>query len=311
MDERTSRGILVVNAYRPATFYALLSSLIGLAIILYAFLSRDPTVLVLLVFPLWMYSYSLKRLRPLSDAGIGLHGGGIYVSLEKGYRVDEVSRGRLSIVYTLSEGSEDVSVEYDGTRCDSCYRVENGKLILDKGRGLGFIGVRVKPTSIAVLLEDAYKIRFNGRAVYMGYMSRGSIKLETSIEGASVDVEEDGVVTIGFKELPGNPLELYVYSECCGFKSKPVLVGRFSEEPVEARVKIGVPQEDAIIVMPDKPYLPSLAGHMLSGLGFPSSYTTTHPDSRIVIGVGGRGEISGRIILKPFTTTGSDNELQG
>ncbi len=296
--------ITVYDAYRPTTFYSIIAWLIALAILIYAFLARDLVSLVLLVVPLWLYNYIQKKMKPLYNARFGMDKRTLLLEFPGIPRVDKVESGRLSIVHETGRPGENISIEFtEPMEIKPKLRNPNTLAIKWGNKGM-YAGARVDPTVLTVLFEQAYKLRVNGQTVYIGNINPTSLEIvENSIGDAKL---EKGVLEIS---LPGEaelPVKIYSYSKCCGFESKRVLVGRTDSRQDELVVKLGVPEERGIAVIPDKPFLPSLLGGLLSRIGYPVSYVASHPDAELIVEAEGSNGWKGSVIIKPVSAVNPD-----
>ncbi len=289
--------VAVYDAYRPTTFYSIIILLIALAILIYAFLAEDFVSLVLLVIPLWLYNYIQKKIRPLYNARFALDKRMLLLQLPGIPRIDKVEAGRLSIVHESGRPGENISVEFtEPTEVKPRLRNPN-MLALQWGNKGMYAGARVDPTVLTVLFEQAYKLHVNGQTVYIGSINPTNLKVvENSIGGAKL---ERGILKISLPDEAGLPVKVYSYSKCCGFESKRVLVGRTDSRQDVLTVKLGVLEERGIAVIPDKPFLPSLIGELLSKIGYPVSYVASHPEAELIVEAEGSNGWKGSLIIKP------------
>jgi len=290
----------VYDAYRPTTFYSIIAWLTALAILIYAFLARDFVSLVLLVIPLWLYNYIQKKMKPLYNARFALDKKTLILEFPGMPRIEKVESGRLSVVYETVRPGENISIEFtEPIEVKPKLRTPN-TLALQWGNKGMYAGARVDPTVLTVLFEQAYKLRVNGQIVYIGSINPSNLKVvENSIGDAKL---EKGVLKISLPVGAEPPVKMYSYSRCCGFESKRVLVGRADSRQDELTVKLGVPEERGIAVIPDKPFLPSLLGGLLSKIGYPVSYVASHPDAELIVEAEGSNGWKGSVIIKPVNS---------
>ncbi len=289
--------LIVYDAYRPTTFYSIIAWLTALAILIYAFLARDLVSLVLLVIPLWLYNYIQKKMKPLYNTRFALDKRMLVLEFPGIPRIDKVESGRLSIVHETGRPGENISIEFtEPIEIKPKFRSPN-ILALQWGNKGMYAGARVDPTVLTVLFEQAYKLRVNGQTVYLGNINSTNLKVvENSIGDAKL---EKGVLKINIPGEAELPVKIYSYSRCCGFESKRVLVGKTESRRDELTVKLGVPEGRGIAVIPDKPFLPSLLGGLLSRIGYPVSYVASHPDAELIVEAESSNGWKGSVIIKP------------
>ena len=284
------------DAYRPTTFYSVVALLIVLTVIIYVVLARDVISLILLVVPLWLYNYVQKKFKPLYDSRFKIKDGRLIIEFPRLPRIKKISMGRLSIVHQVSKAGEDIHVEFE-ERSSVVYKLEKPTTISMRSLGSKFYtGARIEPTYLTALFEEAYRLEYSDRIVYLGLIKpRELIVADNAGFDVSLNNSTLKVKVRGFEP----PITVKSYSRCCGFHSKEVLVGKVNELKDELAIKLGVPEMTGIAIIPDKPYLPSLLGGMLSSVNYPISYMSNHPDSELVVEINDSTENNGEIIIKP------------
>jgi hypothetical protein len=292
-----SKDINVYDAYRPTTFYSIIAWLIALAVIIYVFLARSLVSLVLLIVPMWMYSYVQKKMKPLYNSRFSLEKKKLYIVFPQIPKIEKALSGRLSIIHETGRPGENISIEFIEAGSVKP-KLETPKTIIlpwiDKGM---YAGARIDPTVLTVLFEHAYKLKVNGQTVYIGSISPPNLEIA---ENGIGDVRlEKGVLEIKLPNDVQVPVNIYSYSKCCGFESKHVLVGRIENLETRLSVKLGVPENKGVAVIPDKPFLPSLLGGLLSDIGYPVSYLASHPDAELIVEAEDSNGWRRSVIIKP------------
>ncbi|MCE4607180.1 MAG: hypothetical protein F7B59_07635 [Desulfurococcales archaeon] len=297
MEKKEHGYLRVFDAYRPTTFYVILVWLLGLAIIIYGILVRNFISLILLVLPLWLYGYVEKRMKPLHDSRFSIVGKDLVIEFRKIPRISKLSVGRLSVVHQVKESGEEVHVEFN-EKSSVSYKLENPTVI---STGLFdsnvYTGVRVDPTFLAAVFEDAYRLEYDDRIVYLGIIK--PINLEIVDDAGFNASLDNNALKVGVRGELKPPIIVKSYSKCCGFYSKKVQIEKVEDPVTELEVKLGIPENTGIAIIPDKPYLPSLLGGILSSLNYPVSYVSNHPESELIVEIEDSTGRSGEIIIKP------------
>jgi len=297
MEEDAHSGLVIFNAYRPTTFYNVIAWLIGLAVIINVILAKDAVSLVLLVIPLWLYNYVQKKMKPLHDSRFNIAGKDLIIVFPRLPRIKNLSMGRLSIVHQVNESGEDIHVEFDEKSIVS-YKLTKTNTVSIKSPGSSvYTGARIDPTYLTALFEEAYRLEYNDRTVYLGIIKPRNLKI---VDNAGFDVSIDSnILKVRIEEELKPPITVKSYSKCCGFHSKKVLVGKIEESNTELIIKLGIPENPGIAIIPDKPYLPSLLGGIFSSLNYPVSYVSNHPESEFIVEIKDSSDKGGEIIIKP------------
>ena len=267
------------RAYRPTAFVDIATGVSIIGLILGGYVSGSVGPLILMPGPIVAWHLLKNYIQPLRKTMVVKSGEEIVLRFPGPPPSLQAEKGLLRVTYDQSKHwSEITSLEFDKDEDVELKLADEKSLVIPPGEL--FLGVATNPLTIALEVRKAYRLKTPHGSVYLASTRpySGEIVGEPDLDAS---VTDDGRV-VEFTVSPGD--KVYSYAECCGFQTKKVLVAE-PERRERVNVRLGLPGDPGFLLVPRKPYLPSLAGVMLESIGFPSSYYVATRDAVMVIEV--------------------------